>query len=87
MELFEALAALTTSQTVLLFVALVIAIGFECINGFHDTVNAVATVIYTKPLKPTQRSCGRGYGTSSVSTRGASAWPSASSISFRSTCS
>jgi PiT family inorganic phosphate transporter len=53
MELFEALAALTTSQTVLLFVALVIAIGFECINGFHDTVNAVATVIYKKSLNPT----------------------------------
>jgi low-affinity inorganic phosphate transporter len=53
MELFEALAALTTSQTVLLFVALVIAIGFECINGFHDTVNAVATVISTKSLNPT----------------------------------
>ena len=25
---------------------------FECINGFHDTANAVATVIYTKSLKP-----------------------------------
>jgi PiT family inorganic phosphate transporter len=53
MELFEALATLTTGQTVLLFVALAIAFGFECINGFHDTANAVATVIYTKSLKPT----------------------------------
>lgn len=32
--------------------ALAIALGFECINGFHDTANAVATVIYTKSLKP-----------------------------------
>lgn len=29
-----------------------IALGFEFINGFHDTANAVATVIYTKALKP-----------------------------------
>ena len=28
--------------------ALVIALGFEFVNGFHDTANAVATVIYTK---------------------------------------
>ena len=27
-------------------------IGFEFVNGFHDTANAVATVIYTKALKP-----------------------------------
>ncbi len=27
---------------------------FEFVNGFHDTANAVATVIYTKSLKPTQ---------------------------------
>src|SRR6202000_1335371 len=26
--------------------------GFEFVNGFHDTANAVATVIYTKTLKP-----------------------------------
>src|SRR5215467_4543676 len=32
---------------ILLFVALVIALGFEFVNGFHDTANAVATVIYT----------------------------------------
>jgi phosphate/sulfate permease len=27
---------------------------FEFVNGFHDTANAVATVIYTKSLKPIQ---------------------------------
>ncbi len=32
--------------------ALVIALGFEFVNGFHDTANAVATVIYTSSLKP-----------------------------------
>jgi PiT family inorganic phosphate transporter len=35
-----------------LLVALAIALGFEAINGFHDTANAVATVIYTKSLRP-----------------------------------
>ncbi len=37
---------------VLLGVALFIALGFEFVNGFHDTANAVATVIYTHSLDP-----------------------------------
>ena len=36
----------------LLFLCLAIALGFEFVNGFHDTANAVATVIYTRSLKP-----------------------------------
>jgi len=36
----------------LLIVALLIALGFEFVNGFHDTANAVATVIYTHSLDP-----------------------------------
>ena len=36
----------------LLGVALVVALGFEFVNGFHDTANAVATVIYTHSLMP-----------------------------------
>ena len=36
----------------LLAVALLIALGFEFVNGFHDTANAVATVIYTHSLDP-----------------------------------
>ncbi|MGA2832984.1 MAG: inorganic phosphate transporter [Terracidiphilus sp.] len=36
----------------LLVVALLIALGFEFVNGFHDTANAVATVIYTHSLDP-----------------------------------
>jgi inorganic phosphate transporter, PiT family len=37
---------------VLLGVALLTALGFEFVNGFHDTANAVATVIYTHTLEP-----------------------------------
>lgn len=37
----------------LLAVALLAALGFEFVNGFHDTANAVATVIYTRSLSPT----------------------------------
>lgn len=33
-----------------LALVLVIALGFEFVNGFHDTANAVATVIYTNSL-------------------------------------
>jgi PiT family inorganic phosphate transporter len=36
----------------LLGLALLIALGFEFVNGFHDTANAVATVIYTHLLEP-----------------------------------
>jgi PiT family inorganic phosphate transporter len=38
----------------LLALALLMALGFEFVNGFHDTANAVATVIYTHTLKPYQ---------------------------------
>jgi PiT family inorganic phosphate transporter len=37
---------------VLLGIALLVALGFEFVNGFHDTANAVATVIYTHSLQP-----------------------------------
>src|SRR5436190_7488126 len=48
----EASGARTTTflPYLLLFVALLIALGFEFVNGFHDTANAVATVIYTHSL-------------------------------------
>ena len=42
--------ATTILPFLLLFVALLIALGFEFVNGFHDTANAVATVIYTRSL-------------------------------------
>ncbi len=37
---------------ILLGIALLIALGFEFVNGFHDTANAVATVIYTHSMEP-----------------------------------
>ena len=44
----------STSLTpyLLLGIALLVALGFEFVNGFHDTANAVATVIYTHSLNP-----------------------------------
>ena len=43
---------LAIGALVLLGIALLIALGFEFVNGFHDTANAVATVIYTHSLDP-----------------------------------
>jgi phosphate/sulfate permease len=43
---------LDLSYSVLLILCLIAAFGFEFVNGFHDTANAVATVIYTNSLKP-----------------------------------
>ncbi|MBB6248559.1 inorganic phosphate transporter [Rhodanobacter sp. A1T4] len=40
----------TATSYFLLATALLIALGFEFVNGFHDTANAVATVIYTRSL-------------------------------------
>ncbi len=38
----------------LLIFALLMVVIFEATNGFHDAANAVATVIYTRSLTPTQ---------------------------------
>ena len=43
-------AITTATPFLLLGLALLIALGFEFVNGFHDTANAVATVIYTHSL-------------------------------------
>ena len=51
----------TIGLAILLF-ALVLTFGFEFVNGFHDTANAVATVIYTN--SPPRPWCGRACGTS-----------------------
>jgi PiT family inorganic phosphate transporter len=52
-DVSEAGAVATTWVPYLLLgVALLIALGFEFVNGFHDTANAVATVIYTHSLPP-----------------------------------
>lgn len=47
------LFGLSPEITLLLLACLLLACAFEFINGFHDTANAVATVIYTNSLPPT----------------------------------
>ena len=44
---------MTTTLIIFLVICLVLACTFEFVNGFHDTANAVATVIYTNSMKPT----------------------------------
>lgn len=44
--------SLTAASGFFLLVALGLALSFEFVNGFHDTANAVATVIYTHTLRP-----------------------------------
>ncbi len=50
--LFGMIGDLSTGIAVLFIACIFLACVFEFINGFHDTANAVATVIYTKSLKP-----------------------------------
>ncbi len=49
MDFLQSFSGITV---VLLALCLLAVCAFEFINGFHDTANAVATVIYTKSLKP-----------------------------------
>lgn len=41
-----------TFETIIALIAIFLALSFDFVNGFHDTANVVATVIYTKALKP-----------------------------------
>jgi phosphate/sulfate permease len=50
---WDAAFDLKTLPLIFLTVALLVAFAFEFINGFHDTANAVTTVIYTRTLTPT----------------------------------
>ena len=50
---WDAFQQLTLTGQILFFAALAVAFAFEFINGFHDTANAVTTVIYTGTLRPT----------------------------------
>ena len=43
---------ITLGAGIFLLLALGLALSFEFVNGFHDTANAVATVIYTHTLRP-----------------------------------
>src|SRR5678809_1425147 len=38
----------------LIVIVILVALIFEYINGFHDTANAIATVVSTKVLTPRQ---------------------------------
>jgi len=49
---WDALTHLSIRDQLFFAFALIVAFGFEFINGFHDTANAVTTVIYTKTLRP-----------------------------------
>lgn len=48
----ELFAGLSPSVAITLILSLGFVLAFEFINGFHDTANAVATVIYTQSMKP-----------------------------------
>jgi phosphate/sulfate permease len=53
MNFWDAAFSLPVGALIFLFVALTVAFAFEFINGFHDTANAVTTVIYTRSLPAT----------------------------------
>ena len=53
MHFLDAVSSLPPQTLFCLLGALAIAFAFEFINGFHDTANAVTTVIYTRSLRPT----------------------------------
>src|SRR5262249_52138653 len=50
---WDAALSLPFGPLIFLCIALLVAFAFEFINGFHDTANAVTTVIYTRSLPPT----------------------------------
>jgi inorganic phosphate transporter, PiT family len=50
MHHFAEILSMPPGTLALLLLALFLALGFEFVNGFHDTANAVATVIYTHTL-------------------------------------
>jgi inorganic phosphate transporter, PiT family len=53
MNFWDAVFSLPALTIFFFAIALLIAFCFEFINGFHDTANAVTTVIYTRTMKPT----------------------------------
>ena len=53
MDLFTSASSLSFMTLLFFLLALAIAFGFEFVNGFHDTANAVTTVIYSKSLPAT----------------------------------
>ena len=53
MNFWDAALSLPAGPLIALVLALLVAFAFEFINGFHDTANAVTTVIYTRSLPAT----------------------------------
>ena len=52
MQITAAGDVMTSGTGLFLVLAIGMALSFEFVNGFHDTANAVATVIYTRTLRP-----------------------------------
>jgi low-affinity inorganic phosphate transporter len=50
--MLEMFTGLSAGVGTALFLSLLFVLAYEFINGFHDTANAVATVIYTKAMPP-----------------------------------
>lgn len=50
--MLEAFTHLSVIQIGLIVFSLILAFSFEFVNGFHDAANAVATVIYTRSMRP-----------------------------------
>lgn len=59
--MFDFFAGLTPWVIISLILALAFVLAFEFINGFHDTANAVATVIYTRAMPPHLAVIGSGF--------------------------
>jgi len=52
-DFLDAFGRLDAQSALILALALAVAFGFEVVNGFHDTANAVTTVIYTRTMRAT----------------------------------
>jgi PiT family inorganic phosphate transporter len=46
--------------TLIIFIIFV-ALVFDFLNGFHDAANSIATIVSTRVLTPSRRSCGRRF--------------------------
>src|SRR5690606_41680807 len=54
MDIFDLFANLDVNGALLLLVIIVLALGFDYINGFHDAATSIATIVTTRVLTPFQ---------------------------------
>lgn len=54
LNLLSGLSQLPMTTTIMLILVIIFAIGFDFINGFHDTANSIATTVSTRVLSPAQ---------------------------------